>query len=345
VNAFPALHGRGDSTGGTMVSLYPRHWSICRIAVAGSECIAYADKRRILLWDPVAEQTRVLASARGPTLALCPVRTGGRTLLASAGKGGGIRLWDPAGGREVARFTGHPSRRINALCTLPDEHGDLLISAGNDGLVIASDPRTGRPGPPMADGGSAVEDVCRVRVDGADRLASVGLDGVVRIWDPVSASLVRAMPGHPGALRAVCALTVDGRPLVAVAGEGFVITVWDPATGDLVRTLEPRSTPHTLSATVSGGGTIFALCRIEDSDGGWLAAGGDFPGVWLWNPRTGRGAGWIGWGGFLDTTPACGWIRSLATYRHKDEPAIATGGYDKEVHSFRAYGAAAFSGF
>lgn len=75
-----------------------------------------------------------------------------------------------------------------------------------------------------------------------------------------------------------------------------------------------------------------------------IAFGRDFPGVWLWDPRTGR-SGWIGWGGLLDTEPACGWVRGLAAYRHSGEPAIATAGYHQEIHSFRVAGSAAFRGF
>ncbi|MDG4832792.1 hypothetical protein O7627_26310 [Solwaraspora sp. WMMD1047] len=329
-----------------MFSLYPKFWTVCRIEVAGRPVVASADKRRIRLWDPQAGETRTLARVKGPTHALCPVRVGDTTLLASAGVERVVRLWDPTSGREVARFDHHRAGRLTSLCTLPGgREGDLIVSAGNDGALMVLDPATGEPLHTMADGGSGVQAVCRVDAAGTHQLAGAGLDGLVRIWDPTSGELVHTLAGHGGWVHAVCALPVDGRTLVASGGDDGAVRLWDPVAGEPVRAMVPESTMHTLSVTNAGGGTVLALCPVRTRNTVWLASGGDFPGVWLWNPATGRGGGWVGWGGLVGAKPQCGWIRGLATFPRTGTESLVTCGYDKEVQMFTVQGSPSFRGF
>jgi WD40 repeat protein len=335
-----------------MGSLDPKYWSVCRIEAAGAELVALGgDNGHISLWNPATGKTRKLGRGKGPALALCPVRPGvgtrlgARTVLASAGLDQTIWLWDPVSRREVIRYTGHPTERITRLCRLPTADGDLLVTAGHDGLIIVLEPSTGDAIRAMSESAGPVQDLCQFTVGGADRLASVGLDAVVRIWDSTNGALLHTLTGHDGWLHAVCTVTVDGRVFLASAGDDRVIRLWDPVAGKLVRAMEPKETMHTMGITGAGGGTVYALREVRSGDRVWLASGGDFPGVWLWDPTTGRGAGWLGWRGALDTTPECGWVRSLATYPLDGGPYVVTGGYDKAVHMFAAQGSRAFQGF
>src|SRR5262245_56711950 len=68
----------------------------------------------------------------------------GRYLLASAGDGGTVRLWDPYTRTQIGDpITGHTGPVI-ALATLPGPDGrSLLASAGDDGTVRRWDPDTG----------------------------------------------------------------------------------------------------------------------------------------------------------------------------------------------------------
>lgn len=152
----------------------------------------------------------------------------------------------------------------------------------------------------MTESAGPVEGMCLFEVGGAQRLATVGLDAVVRIWDVASGALVHALTGHEGRVHAVCTVTVDGRVLVASGGDDGIIRLWDPEHGTLVRTMKPRSSIHTSAIELSGGGAIFALREVQSDARPWLAAGGDFPGGWLWDAASGRGPGWVGWGGALD---------------------------------------------
>jgi WD40 repeat protein len=133
--------------GVTLVSLHPKHWTVCRIEVGDRSLIAFADKRRILLWHPVSGAQHATARVKGPTVALCRVPHGGRELLASAGVVRRIRLWDPQDGREVARFATHDANWITGLLALPQADGQVfLASAGSDGAVVITDVDTGTCG-------------------------------------------------------------------------------------------------------------------------------------------------------------------------------------------------------
>src|SRR5262249_49937992 len=81
----------------------------------------------------------------------------GRTLLATTGNDGTVRIWDPATGQQTRDpLIGHTGI-VFAVCTLPGTdtagHPDgrtLLATPGIDGTVRISDPATRRPirGPP-----------------------------------------------------------------------------------------------------------------------------------------------------------------------------------------------------
>jgi WD40 repeat protein len=320
----------------------PTFWSVARVAAAGRSLVASGDRKRVRLWDPVSGEHRVLGKVAGPTLALCELRWDDRVLLASAGTDRAVHVWDPVRRREEGRLSDHPAGRINALVALS---GRRLATAGDDAMIIVADVPTWQPEVVLAASDAAIQDVCLFTVDGHERLAAVGLDGVVRIWDVAGGDQLHVLAGHDCWLWAVCTVTLSGRVLLASAGDDRAIRLWDPASGELVRTLEPRVTVHTASVFDVGGGAIFALREVRTPDGVWLAAGGDFPGVWLWNPVTGEGAGWVGWAGVTDRDPECGWVRGLATYPDATGPDLITCGYDDTVKRFAVRPTPGFRGF
>ena len=62
------------------------------------------------------------------------------TRLASAGRDGSVRVWDPATGEQLQQLTGHTGR-VNGVAWAPD--ATRLASAGDDGSVRVWDPATG----------------------------------------------------------------------------------------------------------------------------------------------------------------------------------------------------------
>ncbi|WP_165965892.1 hypothetical protein [Actinomadura sp. 7K534] len=332
-----------------MPSLHPKYWSVCRVETGDATLVvAGRNSGHVEVWHPGVGGSRKIGRVKGPALAVCPVRLRGQPVVVSAGIDRTIWLWDPVTRRQVTRYTGHPTERITQLCRLPAPAAtddDRLVTAGHDGNIIVLDITNGEAVHIMTEPAGPVQGMCLFELDETHRLATASLDAAVRIFDVESGALLHTMTGHEGWVHAVCPVTVNGEVLIASGGDDGIIRLWDPQQGTMVRTMKPRPSLHTAGIEMSGGGTIFALREVHSDNGTWLAAGGDFPGVWLWDATTGRGAGWVGWGGALDTKPECGWVRALATYPSETGPHLLICGYDKAVNLFTANGDHTFQSF
>ena len=210
---------------------------------------------------------------------------GRRTLLASGGDDGTVRLWNPATGDPVGDpLTGH-SGGVNAVAAVPLPGGrTLLASGGDDGTVRLWDPATGDPvGDPLTGHTGGVRAVAALP-GGRMLLASGGGDGTVRLWDPATGDPVGdPLTGHTGGVNAVAAVPLPGgRTLLASGGDDGTVRLWDPATGDLA---ENADTGH-------AGGRVNAVAAVALPGGRMLlASGGDDGTVRLWDPATGDPVG------------------------------------------------------
>jgi hypothetical protein len=324
--------------------LNPNFQALCQLDSDTGKVVACAGRNRIHLWDPIGGQTRRMGRTPLPALALCVVETRGRSMLASSAADGRIHLWDPFTLRLV-RTIGVAGPAVPALCAIRREAGtDLLAAAGVDAVIRLWDPATGEPAGLLSGHAGPVLALCRFEVDGRPRLASAGYDDVVRIWDPDTGAELQTLStrragdedgtGRGPALRAVCQVREAGRTLVAAAGDDGTVGVWDPVTGEQVRAMSFETGLSTFAISAAGGGAVHALCEVMVGGRSLVAAGGDFPGVQLWDPATGRQEGWIGWGGLLDDDPECGWVRGLCTVEAAGEVRIVTAGYDETARTF-----------
>ena len=181
-------------------------------------------------------------------------------LLATAGRDGTARLWDPATGEHLHTLTGHIGG-VRGEAFSPD--GRLLASSGADMTVRLWDPATGEHRRTLASHWGILGTV--FSPDGR-LLATASVDGTAWLWDPAT-SEHRHTLSHDSVVRGV-AFSADGR-LLATASGGRV-RLWDPATG------EHR---HTLNGDI---GEVLAVAF--SADGRLLATAGDDMTVRLWDP-------------------------------------------------------------
>ena len=186
----------------------------------------------------------------------------GQPLLAAAGDGQAVRLWDPTTGKRVGYWADprihdgdpnekpHPWVSTMAFGSLADGRPVLAI-AGLGSTVQLRDPATGdyigareievpqdRDAPIAAVNSVAFGEL----TDGSLVLATAGLDRDVRLWDPDTGTLIRTLIGHEhDHSDYVQAVTFgrggDGRPLLATASRDTIVRLWDPDTGTLIRAL------------------------------------------------------------------------------------------------------------
>jgi WD40 repeat protein len=160
------------------------------------------------------------------------------TTLASADKGGTVRLWDVTTGRERAALSAggnHDTpvdRAVHALAFSPD--GKTLATAGNDAVVRLWDPASGKVRTALT-GHRGPVFALAFRPDGAT-LASGSFDGTVRLWD-VAAGKERAVLKPPdGSLRVVRCLAFHPDGEVLAAGElQDRVRLWDVGTSKPAR--------------------------------------------------------------------------------------------------------------
>ncbi|MFF4571556.1 AAA family ATPase [Streptomyces sp. NPDC001410] len=182
-------------------------------------------------------------------------------VLATAGRDGTVRLWDPRDGRELGRLAGHEGP-VHAVTAYTDpEDGVVLATAGRDGTVRLWDPRDERELGRLAGHEGPVHAVTAY-MDPQDGvvLATAGQDGTVRLWGPRAGSAVGQPAPPPSPVRALAEAVdpADGGLLCVAYADGGVARF---GAADGARRTAPDP-----------GGPVVAMASLEDTAGGWLLA-------------------------------------------------------------------------
>jgi WD40 repeat protein/serine/threonine protein kinase len=192
--------------------------------------------------------------------------------LAVGGNDGTVRLWDPAGWREVGRLV-HGSR-VCGLAFRPDSR--RIASAGEDGRVWIWEVDGGHRVRAVSHEGEAL---CVAFSPDGTRLLTGGARAAF-VWDAATGERLYELHGHTPRVLAV-AFGPDGR-LAATAGENDrLVKVWDARTWEEVRTLGPHVSP-VLGVAFHPDGRRLAAAS------GHLFMTGDDCDVQVWDADTGK---------------------------------------------------------
>jgi WD40 repeat protein len=154
----------------------------------------------------------------------------GRSLLATGGADGSVRLWDLGARRRLACWEDH-MLSVRDLTVLEDGPDPLVVSAGADGTLRRWAPGAGAVGPPVHCDQQGVHAVAAVPVAHGEPplIASGGEDGTVRLWEArtlrPAGDALRAADGPVTAL--ACFRCPAGRPHLAATGPGGTVHLWD----------------------------------------------------------------------------------------------------------------------
>jgi len=242
----------------------------------------------------------------GAVWALAWGQLGDRPVLASGGRYGLVRLWDPERGEELRTLTHPPLLDALAWGHLGDR--PVLASGGRGGAVRLWDPERGEELATLPDP-DCVE-LAWGQLGDRPVLASGGGD-TVRLWDPMRGEELCTLT-HPLLLHALAWGQLGDRPVLASGGAGMV-RLWDPERGEELRTLNHP------------GGDVLALAWGHLGDRAVLASGGGDT-VRLWDPERGEELRTL-------THPSAGWaliqswlVIALAWGQLADRPVLASGG-------------------
>lgn len=195
---------------------------------------------KLLFWDMVEGKT--LHSVVTPSVLRALAMTADGKLVAGAGDGGVITLWETATGKPKAALTGHVDW-ILALAFSPD--GTRLASGGYDEVIRLWDVATGKKllefaGKPVAQpkGPEVPANILHALAFSPDskQLAAGGSDSQVHLFNVADGKLIRSQPGHGSSVTGL-AFHPSGTVLVS-SSKDRTIRLWNPVNGQAIKTLE-----------------------------------------------------------------------------------------------------------
>jgi WD40 repeat protein len=226
-----------------------RGWFLCVAYAPDGKLLAsgcgYRDEGAVMLADlRTRRETRLGTTGVGMTSAVGFARDG--RVLASAGFGGTVRLWDVAGRKEKATLpansaTRNPGEWLYVL-SLAFSPGNRALALGvlveqpqrkrsgkerwvHTGEVRLVNLRSGREGASLRAHGATV--FSSVFSPDGKLLASGSADTTIKLWDVETRQELATIRGHEKTIRSL-AFTPDGGRLISGSEDGTV-RVWDVA--------------------------------------------------------------------------------------------------------------------
>lgn len=248
-------------------------------------------------------------------------RPDGKTLVAAAGDGIAVIVWDLAS-RQLHRapFTEHKDW-VRAVAFARYGNRTVVISGGDDATIWIWDAETGRPvGDRVEAHRAAVVALAVVPRPGSPEgplIVSSSEDGEVLVWalDAYQAK-PRTYQGHGRAVTALAVGALNGAPVVVSGGGDRTIQVWDPTT------LQPVTTP--LTGHSDG---IRAVTIARAGDRAVVVSGSDDTTSRVWHLATGQPLG-------APITVHADAVRALVTAERDGRHVVISGSVDGTVREW-----------
>ncbi|MET7451682.1 WD40 repeat domain-containing protein [Streptomyces sp. NPDC005574] len=254
-------------------------------------------------------------------------------LVAGAGDGGVVWLWEVANGTLVqGPLAGHPDR-ICSLTAVPLPDGRVLVASGGDtGTIAVWNPATGRPvREPAGNWPGGVTGMCTASTtDGRTLLVTATPRGSVRTWDPVTGEPVGRLNPYGSQIQSIAAIPISaGHTLIAASDTAGRLHVWDPAVDD---PWDPGAAVQ-LSARAlhDADHRVAAVAAVPTRDRTVLATGDNAGVIMLWDPATGAPIG----DSLPSSTGTAGLPLIAAATPHDGRTVLVTG--SKHGHRLRIW--------
>ncbi len=214
---------------------------------------------------PGVKLLRTLEGQRGIVLSVAFDPEG--RMLASAGSGGTLKLWEVASGNLLCTLEGHSDFVVSVAF---NPQGRTLASGGHDGKVKLWEVASGKLLHRL-EGQRGI--VLSVAFDPEGRLlASAGSGGTLKLWEVASGKLLHSFKGHKGTIFST-SFDPQGR-MLASGSDDRTVMLWEVASGKLLRTLDKHKNS--------------VLSVVFDPQGRMLASGGDDRTIMLWEVASGK---------------------------------------------------------
>jgi WD40 repeat protein len=302
--------------------------SVCAVPLAERFLLATsgADGTAIRIWDPRSGDAAGSYDGHGSWPAgLCAFTLDGHPMLASAGRDGTVRTWDPAGlaawpaGATGSHATGG-APGVQAMTVVSAGGRTRLVTGHDDHTIRLWDPATGTPLGTTPFGERRVRAVCSLISGGRPLVAAAGHDGgiirtggTISLWDAATmttgAPPQQTLTGHDRGVNALAALG----DLLASGGDDGTVRIWSLRAGRVIRELTHDNGVHGICPLILDGRTLLATAGTDGT-------------VLIWDPDTGRElAALVGHEGSAN---------SVCSFPLRGQTLLATTGYDGTVRTW-----------
>lgn len=173
----------------------------------------------------------------------------GGAWLASAGRDGTIRLWNPATGQPLGVLYGHTGAVTAMVGATTPEHGGILASVGEDRRLILWDVRTRQVLGILTENADGIA-LTAIPLAGNRFLIACSSGTTIQVWDLSTRRLIGTLVAHVGSITALASFTdSDHSSLLISAGEDSIINVWNPVDGQKINDF-PSPAPVTRLAAL-----------------------------------------------------------------------------------------------